>query len=189
MAGMPEDPSAAAICRLLATPERLKVVAALALGAGTLAEVAELAGLDRRAAGQVLARLGTGGLVESGRDGGYRLRTEALAAAGQSERVEPAQTGDDFPGADPESAKVLRRFISDGRLIQLPAPRGKRRVVLEYLAGVFEPGRRYEEREVNAILGAIHPDHATLRRYLVDEGFMDREHGQYWRSGGSVQVD
>jgi hypothetical protein len=186
---MLQEPSAAAICRLLATPERLKVVAALALGAGTLAEVAEAAGLDQRAAARALARLGSGGLVESGSDGTHRLRTEALAAAGQEESGEPAKAGEDFPSADPEAAKVLRRFISDGRLVAMPAPRGKRRVVLEYLAGAFEPGRRYEEREVNAILGAIHPDHATLRRYLVDEGFMDRERGQYWRSGGTVQVD
>ena len=27
---------------------------------------------------------------------------------------------------------------------------------------------------------------AALRRYLVDEGFLDREASVYWRSGGSV---
>ncbi|MDQ3951738.1 MAG: DUF2087 domain-containing protein [Actinomycetota bacterium] len=26
---------------------------------------------------------------------------------------------------------------------------------------------------------------AALRRYLVDEGFMAREGGEYWRTGGT----
>ena len=50
----------------------------------------------------------------------------------------------------------------------------------------FEPGRRYDEQEVNVIVGAFLNDHAALRRYLVDEGFLDRDHGVYWRSGGRV---
>lgn len=29
---------------------------------------------------------------------------------------------------------------------------------------------------------------AALRRYLVDEGLMSREHGVYWRTGGHVEV-
>jgi len=53
---------------------------------------------------------------------------------------------------------------------------------------VFEPGVKYPERDVNAILRAWHDDHAALRRYLVDEGLLDREGGQYWRSGGYVDV-
>jgi len=31
-------------------------------------------------------------------------------------------------------------------------------------------------------------DTAALRRYLVDEGFLDREAGDYWRAGGSYDV-
>ena len=46
--------------------------------------------------------------------------------------------------------------------------------------------RRYSEAMVNLILGQRHPDTAALRRYLVDEGFLDRSDGQYWRSGGSI---
>jgi hypothetical protein len=29
----------------------------------------------------------------------------------------------------------------------------------------------------------------VLRRYLVDEGFMSRQAGIYWRSGGTVDLD
>lgn len=52
----------------------------------------------------------------------------------------------------------------------------------------FEPGRRYDEREANAIVGTFFSDHALLRRYLVDEGFLDRDGGVYWRAGGRVDV-
>ena len=34
----------------------------------------------------------------------------------------------------------------------------------------------------------FHPDHAALRRYLVDEGFLTRDAGFYWRSGGTVAI-
>ena len=62
-------------------------------------------------------------------------------------------------------------------------------MVLDHLAGLFEAGVRYREAEVNQALRAFHPDVAALRRYLVDEGFMQREQGVYWRTGGTVDVD
>jgi hypothetical protein len=72
--------------------------------------------------------------------------------------------------------------------VRIPATRGKRRVVLEHIVAAFEPGVRYPERTVDAILRAWHDDHASLRRHLVDEGLMDRHAGEYWRSGGYVQL-
>lgn len=41
-------------------------------------------------------------------------------------------------------------------------------------------------RRVRAPLRAFHPDHAALRRYLVEDDFLSRESGSYWRSGGTV---
>jgi hypothetical protein len=45
---------------------------------------------------------------------------------------------------------------------------------------------RYPERQVSLFLSALHADYAALRRYLVDEDFLSRSDGQYWRSGGTV---
>ena len=45
---------------------------------------------------------------------------------------------------------------------------------------------RYSERNVSLFLGAIHTDYAALRRYLVDQEFLSRSDGEYWRSGGTV---
>ena len=70
----------------------------------------------------------------------------------------------------------------------IPARQAKRRRVLDWLAQQFEPGLVYPERAVNATLLRFHPDFASLRRYLVDEGFMERRQGFYWRSGGTFDV-
>jgi hypothetical protein len=78
--------------------------------------------------------------------------------------------------------------MPDGRLDRIPASRAKRLVVLDHVVRVFEPGVRYPERDVNTMLAAFHPDYAALRRYLVDEMFLAREHGTYWRIGGTVDV-
>lgn len=78
---------------------------------------------------------------------------------------------------------MVRNFLDrEGRLPALPARRAKRQLVLRWLAQLFEPGRRYGELEVNALLAARHNDYASVRRYLVDEGLMERAAGQYWRA-------
>ena len=91
-------------------------------------------------------------------------------------------------GRDPDEV-VLQRFLVGGRLVAIPAQRSKRLIVLDHLAGLFEPGVHYTEAEVNQALAAYHPDYASLRRYLVDEEFLDRSGGIYWRAGGTVDVE
>ena len=82
---------------------------------------------------------------------------------------------------------VLRSFLApDGTLTSIPTRIRKRLVVLDLLAQEFEPGVKYDESQVNNRLRAFHPDVAALRRYLVEEGFLERADGSYWRSGGTV---
>lgn len=95
----------------------------------------------------------------------------------------------DDPAAPPrlDGERVLAAFLDrDGRLTRLPARRSKRLVVLDHLVQVFEPGLRYPETEVNALLRAFHDDVAMLRRALVDEAFLSRSQGVYWRTGGTL---
>ncbi len=88
-----------------------------------------------------------------------------------------------------DERQTLQRFFTpEGRLLDLPTRHVKRRVVLDHVAQRFEPGRRYGWREVDAILKEVHPDHAALRRYLVEEDFLTRENDVYWRSGGTFEV-
>ena len=85
--------------------------------------------------------------------------------------------------------RVLASFLAaDGSLHTIPSKRAKLLVVLDHLAQRFEPGDRYPEAAVNDILRPFHPDVAALRRYLVENGFLGRDQGVYWRTGGSVDV-
>jgi len=80
---------------------------------------------------------------------------------------------------------VLREFLTpEGALRDLPAQEKKLQVVLRYVLQAFEAGPRYSEKEVNARLQRFHPDSATLRRALVDRGWLVRQSaGQaYWRA-------
>jgi hypothetical protein len=175
-------PDAATIAGLLAEPQRVRVFAALVLGARTVEEVRDATGLGARAVGSALSRLIAGELVVRGSGGDHYVVEEALRAAARAARHAVEDEHDDAP---PGAAAVLRAFVRGGRLTSIPVQHSKRVVILDRLAQEFEPGQRYTEREVNAMLGAWHDDVASLRRYLVDEGFLDRDQGLYWRSGGT----
>ena len=181
-------PDAATIAGLLADDDRRRVVAALVLGSSTVDDVRGATGLGARRILEALARLEGAELVVRADDGSYHpigeaFRRAAMAAA--TDRPEPDPTGD----TPEEAAKVLRRFFRGGRLVSIPTQKSKKLVVLDRLAQDFEVGRRYSEREVNAALRRYHDDVAALRRYLVDEGFLDREAGEYWRSGGTYRPE
>jgi len=176
------------IVGLLADDARRRVVAALVLGSATHADIAGASGLSLPAVAKALARLVDAGLaMDHDMLDRFELDVEAFQVAArdgaQRRAVEPQD--DDAP---PEIAKVLRAFVRDGRLQTIPTVRSKRLVVLDRLAQEFEPGRHYSEAMVNLVLGQWHPDTAALRRYLVDEGMLDRANGEYWRSGGAVNA-
>jgi hypothetical protein len=117
----------------------------------------------------------------------YRLDPETLRWA--AEQVGPPRdAGIALGAANEDEEAVLRAFFRDGRLREIPAKASKRRIVLERIALEFEPGLRYDEREVNAIVGRFSTDHAALRRSLVDQGLLAREAGVYWRTGGRVEA-
>jgi hypothetical protein len=80
----------------------------------------------------------------------------------------------------------LRAFLGQGKIETMPARQSRRRLLLDVIAQAFEPGVRYSERRVSLFLAGVHDDYAALRRYLVDEDFLSRADGQYWRSGGTV---
>lgn len=83
---------------------------------------------------------------------------------------------------------MLGRSFSGRRLTRLPSNRTKRLLVLERLALEFDAGIRHREREVDFSLQMFDADYATLRRYLVDEGFLTRADGVYWCTGGRVST-
>jgi hypothetical protein len=178
--------SARELVGLLADDDRRAAFAALVLGAGDLAAVRRLSGLDARGAAKAIQRLVDVGLVVQGDDGTLHLLGEAFALAARAE-AERAPRNAEHDDAPDDVARVLRAFVRDGRLTSIPTVHSKRLVVLDWLSQRFEPGRRYPEKTVNLMLSQVHADTAALRRYLVDDDFLSRAHGEYWRTGGSYE--
>jgi hypothetical protein len=179
-----DEPSSRDIVGALASSTRLRVVAAVTLGAETSADIVAVTGLSATEVATALRRLKRVGVLTD--DDGWRVDEALLQSAVRAET--PRREPEDFGITDPRQLGVLRAFFQDGKLRSMPAAAGKRAVVLEHLATMFEPGHRYAEREVDATLRAVHPDYAMLRRYLVEAQLLARDHGVYWRSGGWVDV-
>jgi hypothetical protein len=167
--------SAATLTGLLGNEERLRVVAAVALGARTIDDVAQACDLEPDDVRRVLPRLVAAGVI--GDDDGLRVDTAPFRAAARDR----APRLRELPDATPEQARVLRNFVEDGRLRSVPVRASQRRVVLEYLAERFAEDLDYTEAEVNELLGRFHDDYASLRRYLVDEQLLTRSAGIYRR--------
>ena len=75
-----------------------------------------------------------------------------------------------------EREKVIRTYMDEnGALLRFPAREKKKIVVLREIMKNFKPDREYSEKEINRILERIYAqDYPTIRRYLIEYGFMDR---------------
>lgn len=163
------------LCGLLAEPARLRTYSAVVLGATTPEQVAGSTGLPAATVVKALQRLSKGGLITSGTDG---LRADEAAFKDAVREGRPERQPLD---PDPDRDAVLRSFLRDGRLTIFPTVPAKFRIVLEHIVASFEPGRSYPESEVNEILNDWHPDHAALRRELVDARLLTRANSIYTR--------
>lgn len=69
-----------------------------------------------------------------------------------------------------------------GPLLKFPRKQKHKLVVLREIVKHFDENEVYTEQQINEILQGIYEDHVTLRRYLIDFGFMDRkpDGSQYW---------
>ncbi|AFU12388.1 Transcriptional regulator [Bacillus thuringiensis MC28] len=84
-----------------------------------------------------------------------------------------------------ENDEVLKtHFIDglDGPLSKFPKKQKRKLIILRHLVKKFDSNQKYSEKEVNTILENVYPDFVTLRRYLIEYGFLDRtaDGSQYW---------
>jgi hypothetical protein len=84
-----------------------------------------------------------------------------------------------------ENEQILHKYFPDGLpgfLKAFPRKEKHRLVILREIARRFEKDRYFSEKEINQILQAVDDDYATLRRYLIEYGFLDRktDGSQYW---------
>ena len=84
-----------------------------------------------------------------------------------------------------EEEKIIQTMFSSLEPLKLKAfsPKEKKKIViLKKISEQFDRGKRYSEKEINSILKEIYEDYATVRRYLIEYGFMERTNDckEYW---------
>ncbi|WP_046227574.1 DUF2087 domain-containing protein [Paenibacillus dauci] len=84
-----------------------------------------------------------------------------------------------------ENELLLKQYFPegpDGPLSEFPRREKRKIVIMRHLMQRFEPGTIYTEKQVNELLEQAYPDYVTLRRYLIEYGYMDRKEdgSEYW---------
>jgi len=167
---------AEALLKLLLDEDRLAIMGLTAQRPRSVRELAEaLPAMRTPVAKHVLQLVEAGLLAAVGADS-YALNVQQLQRW-KRELFARAKT----PTPESSDEQVLANYVRAGKMVQYPAQHAKRLVLLRWLAGHFERGRAYPEREVNEILSGHSEDYATLRRYLVDYAFLARDGGIYQR--------
>jgi hypothetical protein len=172
--------------KVVGNESRLKILGLLANEERSVGELAELLELREPTISHHLAAMKQLGLVDVRAEGTvriYSLNTKFLEAMNRDlfSRENLATLVDDT-SENVWEQKVLQTFLEGERIKDLPSRHKKRLVVLKWLANQFEVGARYSEPEISERLEHYNPDYASLRRYLVDYGLMEREKGVYWRT-------
>jgi DNA-binding transcriptional ArsR family regulator len=158
--------------------------------------IAEL-GLSQSSVSRHLKQLVSMGYLYERRSEGanktYRLSSFYFARTAHA--VERLLTGEEtrqVHDEDTSQPQALRRFLDKSGKLAFwpPAKQRDKLLILEYLATFFEPGRVYNEKEVNnlLLLHSIVKDSAALRRALYEYRFMNRtrDGSQYWLIGSEL---
>ena len=169
--------------KAMASADRLRIVGLLSQGSKRAAEIAEALGMHPSDVMRHLEQL-TSSVVVSEADGVYELNEKAIEslARGQFEGRRPVYVPEEDQEEDVR--KVLKAYLNaDGTIRQLPQEGKKMLIILHFILEAFAFDTNYTEKEVNTILRRFHVDTATLRRNLIDYGFMARESDgtRYWR--------
>jgi predicted transcriptional regulator len=168
--------------KALANESRLKLVGALAQQERSVEELASILNLKEPTVSHHLSKLKQLQLVHMRAEGNthyYRLDLHALQEMQKATltATQVAKPKDD----DVWENKVLNTFVKEDIIIEIPASRKKRWIILKWLVQKFEFDRSYTESELNIIIKPINSDTATLRRELVGYNMMQRENSIYQR--------
>jgi len=173
----------ARLLKVIADETRLRILGLLAEREHNGKELSERLDLTPPTISHHMRKLVNAGIVTATPDAQqqhYALNTQLLSNA----RSAPLTAATPRPRHDDEEddgtrSRILANFFDGPRLKSIPARRKQRVIVLQHLLERFDPARTYTEPEVNNLLRLAHEDVATLRRELVDYGYMHRERGLY----------
>jgi len=90
-----------------------------------------------------------------------------------------------FTVTEEERQKIWKAYFKDGiegELETFPRKEKRKFIILQAIVQRFASGKTYSEMEVNEVLKSIYDDFATIRRYLIDYGFLERskDGAAYW---------
>ena len=177
--------SALKLFKCLSDTSRLRIVKALTSGEMYTELLAERLELTPSTVSFHMKKLEDAGLVVSRKEQYYTvysLNREVLEKTVYEAAVsEPEQVDDQQKREEAYRQKVLRAFFEYGKLRSIPVQRKKKLICYEQIAGHFEIGKVYEEKEVNAVISPIYEDYCTVRRDMIGEGILRREGGRYIR--------
>ena len=179
------ETQALALFKCLADRSRLQILKSLAMEDMYVERLAERLGLTPPTISFHLKKLSDAGAVKS-----YKTQYYTMYALEKSvfmtsilDLIQEKSDDAELQRQRDEAyrKKVIDSFFAYGKLKSIPTQKKKERIVLEELVKAFEPGRQYSEREVNIILADYHDDFCTLRRDMIGEKLLDRDHQVYWR--------
>lgn len=168
--------------KTLADETRLKMIGLLALRPTCGQDLAEQLGVSTPTVSHHISKLKKLDLVKSVREnntiyysldvGKLNTLTKGILANEEPVEAAPVVRGD-------ERQKVLRNFMENGRVKEMPTQRKRRLYILEEILKSFSSDREYTENEVNEIIEAIYDDYCTVRREFIMFGYMERANGIY----------
>ncbi len=173
------------IFKCLSDMSRLRIVQSLNQGEMYTELLAERLGLTPSTVSFHMKKLEEAGLIVSRKEQYYTvysLNRDILEKTIFDAAVsEPEQTDEQQKREEEYRRKVIKAFFEYGKLRSIPVQRKKKLICYEQIAAYFEPGKVYEEREVNEIILPIHEDYCTIRRDMISEGIFRREGSKYVR--------
>lgn len=84
---------------------------------------------------------------------------------------------------DKERENTIKNYMNENRAIKTyPAKEKNKIIVLSEIVKNFSKGKKYSEKEINRILKRVYDDYATIRRALIEYGFVERSNdcSTYW---------
>jgi hypothetical protein len=163
--------------RALADPARLRLAGLLAEGPKTANELCAGLGQAPPAVLRDVEMMKSFGLVREEPGPERRLAFDFGAMQRLLRSIKEAGRGEGTPAG--EGQGLLRRFFEGPHLKTFPSKLKDKHLVLEEILRRIPATETMQETELNRHLKEIYADFATLRRELVDAGYMSREAGVY----------
>ena len=171
--------------KCLSDTSRLRIIQSLTQGDMYTELLAERLELTPSTVSFHMKKLEDAGLVISRKEQYYTVyslnravleKTLYEVAASEPEQIDEQQKREEA-----YRQRVIKAFFEYGKLRSIPVQRKKKLICYELIAEHFEPGKVYEEKEVNAIISPIYEDYCTVRRDMISEGIFSRDGTRYVR--------